>query len=116
MNVELVEGGRISPKWESEQEWIPVELASGDLLIFGSHLAHRSAANNTSKSRSSVYATYHNVSDGTDLRARYYVDRRENFPPDHGTFSRCFLPVVFNALSSGGGLICSVAGLALTCA
>jgi 2-aminoethylphosphonate dioxygenase len=89
MNVELVEGGRISDKWVAEHDWTPVELGPGDLLMFGSHLAHRSAPNKTSRSRSSVYATYHNVSDGTDLRARYYVDRRENFPPDHGELSKC---------------------------
>ncbi|TKA79065.1 hypothetical protein B0A55_02514 [Friedmanniomyces simplex] len=83
MNVELAEGGRISAKWEAEQQWVPVELESGDLLLFGSHLAHRSAPNKTAKPRASVYATYHMVSDGTDLRKRYYVDRRENFPPDH---------------------------------
>ncbi|EME79186.1 uncharacterized protein MYCFIDRAFT_208708 [Pseudocercospora fijiensis CIRAD86] len=80
MNVDLVEGGRIDPDWEARQLWIPVELGSGDLLIFGSHLAHRSRKNLTDRSRASVYATYHNFSDGTDLKERYYADRRENFP------------------------------------
>lgn len=83
MKVELAEGGRIAPAWEHAHEWMPVELDSGDLLIFGSHLAHRSAPNKTTKPRSSVYATYHCVSDGRDLKQRYYIDRRENFPPDH---------------------------------
>lgn len=86
MDVELAEGGSITAEWEAGHEWIPVELASGDLLIFGSHLAHRSGPNKTSKPRSSVYATYHMVSDGSDLRSKYYVDRRENFPPDHGKY------------------------------
>lgn len=84
MDVELAEGGRISRSWEDAQEWTPVELKEGDLLVFGSHLAHRSASNQTSRSRASVYATYHRVSDGRDLREKYYVDRREIFPPDHG--------------------------------
>lgn len=88
MNVNLAEGGRISKEWEDAQEWIPVVLDSGDLLIFGSHLAHRSASNKTNKSRASIYATYHTRTDGTDLRERYYVDRRENFPPDHGKSTR----------------------------
>lgn len=88
MNVELAEGGRISEGWERRHEWVPVPLAAGDMLLFGSHLAHRSAANATSASRSSVYATYHARADGEGLRERYYVDRRENFPPDHGTCSR----------------------------
>lgn len=83
MNVQLAEGGRIASAWEASQAWIAVELDPGDLLMFGSHLAHRSAPNKTSKARSSVYATYHCVSDGRDLRHRYYIDRRENFPPDH---------------------------------
>lgn len=83
MDVKLSVGGRIDENWEAEHTWIPVELDSGDLLIFGSHLAHRSAPNTTDKPRSSVYATYHTVTDGTDLRDRYYKDRRENFPPDH---------------------------------
>ena len=91
MDVELAEGGRIAPAWEAAHEWVPVELDAGDLLIFGSHLAHRSKANNTSKARSSVYATYHCVKDGTDLRERYYRHRREEFPPDHGKFICCNL-------------------------
>jgi hypothetical protein len=89
MNVELAEGGRISPAWEAAHEWVPVKLDEGDLLMFGSHLAHRSAKNGTSKARSSVYATYHMRKDGEDLRKRYYEDRRENFPPDHGKSSCC---------------------------
>ncbi|CZT19574.1 related to Phytanoyl-CoA dioxygenase [Ramularia collo-cygni] len=83
MEVKLANGGAIDKEWEASQTWIPVELNSGDLLIFGSHLAHRSAPNTTSQPRSSVYATYHTVTDGKDLRDRYYADRRENFPPDH---------------------------------
>lgn len=84
MNVELAEGGRISKEWETSQEWTPVLLDSGDLLMFGSHLAHRSAANKTDRARASIYATYHTKTDGADLKTRYYADRRANFPPDHG--------------------------------
>lgn len=87
MEVELSDGGQISASWEHAHDWIPVELAPGDLLVFGSHLAHRSGPNRTESSRSSVYATYHCKKDGEDLRARYYQDRRENFPPDHGECS-----------------------------
>ncbi|WPG99168.1 2-aminoethylphosphonate dioxygenase [Acrodontium crateriforme] len=83
MDVELANGGAISAKWEAAHEWMPVELQPGDLLIFGSHLAHRSKKNDTTKSRASIYATYHMKSDGDDLKEKYYIDRRENFPPDH---------------------------------
>ncbi|QIX00973.1 hypothetical protein AMS68_006490 [Peltaster fructicola] len=83
MVVDLADGGAISKTWEESHEWLPVPLEAGDLLIFGSHLAHRSGDNKTDKPRASVYATYSMVSDGKDLRSRYYQDRREQFPPDH---------------------------------
>lgn len=84
MDVEFVDGGRISPAWEARHEWVSVPLEPGDVLFFGSHLAHRSEPNNTNKSRSSLYATFYFSSDGPDLRQRYYEHRRANFPPDHG--------------------------------
>lgn len=86
VDVKLSHGGAIDAEWEGSHDWTPVELEAGDLLIFGSHLAHRSASNKTDKARRSVYATYACASDGQDLRDKYYADRRENFPPDHGTF------------------------------
>jgi 2-aminoethylphosphonate dioxygenase len=85
MNVPCIDGGRIDPAWEEAQEWLTVPLEAGDVLIFGSHLAHRSEKNDTDKARASLYATFHGKSDGLDLRQKYYVHRRANFPPDHGT-------------------------------
>ncbi|OQV03417.1 hypothetical protein CLAIMM_08465 [Cladophialophora immunda] len=83
MEVELSHGGAISQAWEDSHEWTKVPLRPGDVLLFGSHLAHRSAPNRTNSNRSSIYATYHGKSDGLDLRQRYYKHRRDNFPPDH---------------------------------
>lgn len=83
MDVELSHGGKISEAWEKSHEWVTVPLEPGDMLLFGSHLAHRSGPNRTDESRSAVYATYHSRADGLDLRKRYYADRRANFPPDH---------------------------------
>jgi ectoine hydroxylase-related dioxygenase (phytanoyl-CoA dioxygenase family) len=83
MEAEFAEHGRIKPEWEAAHEWISIPLEAGDMLIFGSHLAHRSAENRTEKSRLSLYATFHSKSDGLDLRERYYKHRIENFPPEH---------------------------------
>ncbi|KAJ5669156.1 hypothetical protein N7462_010226 [Penicillium macrosclerotiorum] len=83
MKVDFVEGGRIKPEWEHAHEWVSIPLEAGDLLIFGSHLAHRSAQNRTQGSRSSLYATFHSKSDGLDLREKYYKHRMEMFPPEH---------------------------------
>jgi ectoine hydroxylase-related dioxygenase (phytanoyl-CoA dioxygenase family) len=84
MDVELAHGGAISKAWEDDHEWTAVPLRPGDVLLFGSHLAHRSGPNRSSTRRSMIYATYHGKSDGEDLRQRYYKHRRENFPPDNG--------------------------------
>ncbi|KAI1629766.1 hypothetical protein EDD37DRAFT_67117 [Exophiala viscosa] len=83
MDVELSHGGAISKAWEDSHEWTQVPLHPGDVLLFGSHLAHRSGPNRTNGSRSMIYATYHGKSDGENLRQEYYEHRRENFPPDH---------------------------------
>lgn len=84
MEVDFSNGGRISDAWVAAHEWLPVPLEPGDVLIFGSHLAHRSERNTTPDRRASLYATFHGRSDGEDLREKYYVHRREAFPPDHG--------------------------------
>lgn len=47
MKVEFAEAGRITPEWENTHERTSVPLEMGDMLIFGSHLAHRSAENKT---------------------------------------------------------------------
>ena len=81
--VPFITGGHITREWEDAHTWLPVPLAPGDMLIFGSHLAHRSGPNNSPKERAMIYATYSGTRDGLDLRERYYADRRENFPPEH---------------------------------
>jgi ectoine hydroxylase-related dioxygenase (phytanoyl-CoA dioxygenase family) len=84
MDVELSHGGAISQAWQDSHEWTQVPLHPGDVLLFGSHLAHRSGPNRTNNSRSMIYATYHGKNDGENLREGYYRHRRENFPPDNG--------------------------------
>lgn len=84
--IEFSNGGRISPSWEESHEWTTVPLKQGDILFFGSHLAHRSKNNTTDRSRTSLYATFYMAKDGHGLRKRYYEHRREVFPPDHGTW------------------------------
>ena len=76
-------GGHITAEWEAAHEWLSVPLEPGDMLLFGSHLAHRSGANKTGGARSMVYATYAGRSEGEKLREQYYADRRAMFPPEH---------------------------------
>jgi ectoine hydroxylase-related dioxygenase (phytanoyl-CoA dioxygenase family) len=84
MEVEVGKEERgITKKWEAAHSWIPVELDVGDMIFFGSYLAHRSGPNNTDKSRRALYATYHDSPEGDELRTEYYKHRRVAFPPDH---------------------------------
>lgn len=71
----------ISASWVNAHDWIPVELKEGELLIFGSHLAHRSAVNRSEKARKAVYTTY-NCKSG-DLHEVYYRDRAKLWPATH---------------------------------
>lgn len=47
------------------------ELQAGELLVFGSYLAHRSGANKSPEDRRVVYATYNCKAEG-DLHEEYY--------------------------------------------
>jgi len=60
---------------------VPVPTAPGDVLFFDSYAPHASKPNLTRDQRRILYLTYNLASDG-DHRARYYADKRANFPPD----------------------------------
>ncbi len=87
MKVDFITGGRITEEWINAHEWVNVPLEAGDILIFGSHLAHKSDLNQTDDRRASLYATFASKADGDELRSKYYAHRRIAFPPDHGMFS-----------------------------
>ncbi|KAJ2444246.1 hypothetical protein GGF42_006370 [Coemansia sp. RSA 2424] len=72
--------GSINDEWCNSHTWVPVECNSGDVLIFGSYLAHKSGENKSNVSRANLYMTYNPLSEG-DKRAEYYADKREKFPP-----------------------------------
>ena len=72
----------IEPDWVADAAWIPCELRAGDLLVFGSYLAHRSGANKSPEARRAVYATYNRETEG-DLREAYYRDRAREYPATH---------------------------------
>jgi len=73
----------IDPEWCNRQTWVPAVLASGDMLIFGSHVAHRSGDNHSENSRAAIYATYSSILDGEDNFNQYYAQRRKMYPPEY---------------------------------
>lgn len=101
MAVPLGQDRCIEPDWVKSHKWTPCELQAGtyiwklriylnwqidtkkgDILIFGSYLAHRSGTNTSSKDRRAVYATYNRKAEG-DLHDEYYNDRRQLWPATH---------------------------------
>ena len=70
----------IAKDWEAAQTWVPVPMKAGDLLVFGSYLAHRSGPNNSPRPRAAIYATYNGESEG-DKHDSYYAHRRRVWPP-----------------------------------
>ncbi|CAG8402982.1 unnamed protein product [Penicillium salamii] len=82
IEIPLGEDRCITSDWVESNVWTPAELESGDLLVFGSYLAHRSGANVSPKDRRAIYATYNCVTEG-NLHEQYYSDRRKAWPATH---------------------------------
>ncbi|KIX95059.1 uncharacterized protein Z520_09369 [Fonsecaea multimorphosa CBS 102226] len=80
MNVPIGEDNCIEPDWVKQQKWTPVELKAGQVLVFGSYLAHRSGANHSNQDRKALYATYNCAREG-DLHDEYYAHRKVVWPP-----------------------------------
>jgi len=58
-----------------------VHCNPGDAVFFDSYAPHRSMPNTTRQARRVLYITYNKASEG-DHRAKYYADKRNNYPPD----------------------------------
>ncbi|KAJ5478706.1 hypothetical protein N7530_004215 [Penicillium desertorum] len=101
MDIPLGSDRCIASDWVERNVWTPAELESGmqieklpnsfiavllmevgDILIFGSYLAHRSGANVSSKDRRAIYATYNCAAEG-NLHDQYYSDRQKLWPATH---------------------------------
>ncbi|RFU31815.1 hypothetical protein B7463_g4508, partial [Scytalidium lignicola] len=82
MEISLGSDRCIKRSWVETHKWTPCNLNAGDILIFGTYLAHRSGVNTSTRDRRAVYATYNRTSEG-DLHDKYYDDRRKLWPPTH---------------------------------
>ena len=101
--IVLKNGGCIDTAWEASHRFLRQSLDPGrqlplhsvnftdmlvhnpgDILIFGSRLAHRSGPNPTDDRRAAIFATYHFDMSRKELRDEYYNHRQLHFPSDHG--------------------------------
>jgi hypothetical protein len=71
----------LTPEQMAAFALIPVPSEPGDVLFFDSYAPHASKPNRTDADRRILYLTYNAASRG-DHRARYFADKRANFPPD----------------------------------
>ncbi|MGH8671187.1 MAG: phytanoyl-CoA dioxygenase family protein [Burkholderiales bacterium] len=90
--LELVAGrhqrGLIGSLWKplqgeelEDMAFVPCPTEPGDVVFFDSYCPHRSGPNLTDQARRVLYITYSRLAEG-DHRARYYADKRRNYPPD----------------------------------
>ena len=59
----------------------PIPTGPGDVIFFDSFVPHASGPNRTQEPRRILYVTYALAAHG-DHRARYFADKRRDFPPD----------------------------------
>ncbi len=71
----------LTPEEMANFRLIPVETAPGDVLFFDSYAPHGSQPNLTGEQRRILYLTYNAACYG-DHRAKYFADKRTNFPPE----------------------------------
>jgi ectoine hydroxylase-related dioxygenase (phytanoyl-CoA dioxygenase family) len=71
----------LSEKSVEELDWTPLETESGDLVLFGSFIPHRSGPNRSEVARRAAYITYNAASLGR-RRSDYYTEKRRVFPPE----------------------------------
>jgi hypothetical protein len=71
----------LTPEQMASFALVPVPSEPGDVLFFDSYAPHASKPNRTKADRRILYITYNAQADG-DHRARYFAEKRANFPPD----------------------------------
>jgi ectoine hydroxylase-related dioxygenase (phytanoyl-CoA dioxygenase family) len=70
-----------TPEEIKAMNFIQVPTKPGDVIFFDSFVAHGSYPNLSGERRRILYITYNRKSDG-DHRAKYFADKRKNYPPD----------------------------------
>ena len=80
--MEMTEAQVLTKSVVDALEWQSLETQPGDLVLFGSHLPHRSSTNQCLTSRRVAYVTYNAFSEGS-YRQAYYTNKRAVFPPEN---------------------------------
>jgi len=75
--------GSIQPAYVEKINWIPLETAPGDLVIFDSFLPHYSEPNQSEHSRRAMFFTHNRLKEGEHRTAYYHTKR---YDPENPMF------------------------------
>lgn len=75
------------PPYAPEKEYVLLESDPGDVIFFDSYVPHGSPPNTGDRSRRNIFLTFNKQSDG-DMRARYCIDKRADYPPNNADSAR----------------------------
>ena len=75
------------PPYSPEDEYVLLEAAPGDVLLFDSYVPHGSPPNTSDRRRRNIFLTFNRLSDG-DMKARYYKDKWANYAPNKAEDAR----------------------------
>lgn len=70
-----------------ESQGVNLELAPGDIAIFGGFTPHRSAPNRSPHPRRQLYLSYNALSDGGDQREKHYAEFHDYLRQKYGEFN-----------------------------
>jgi ectoine hydroxylase-related dioxygenase (phytanoyl-CoA dioxygenase family) len=71
----------------ADDEYVMLEADPGDVIFFDCYVPHGSPPNDSDKGRRNIYLTFNRASDG-ELRARYYEDKWQTYPPNDREHAR----------------------------
>ena len=78
----LDKNGDIQEEIAREFKWDPVICDAGTVVMFNSHVPHKSDVNETKEKRRAAYITWNGISLG-DIHKDFYDKRRVLYPSDH---------------------------------
>ncbi|KAK4494627.1 hypothetical protein PRZ48_013983 [Zasmidium cellare] len=84
-DLPYAENGAVDKGWVDahRDDFRPIHLNAGDLLLFGERLCHRLDPNHSQQARRTLFGTYHYELDRPHLREEFFAHRLAHAPPSN---------------------------------
>lgn len=76
------DSGLLSEEETKEMNFVEIPTKPGDVIFFDAFTPHKSKSNYSKEQRVNVYLTYNKKNEG-DYRSEYFLEKRQDFPPDN---------------------------------